>query len=52
MKGFEAGADDYCVKPFKSDEIIKKIDAILGEQKWMKIEKRLNTIEELLADKD
>ena len=29
-KGFEAGADDYFVKPFSPLELIKKVEEILG----------------------
>jgi len=30
-KGFEVGAEDYCVKPFRSLELIKIVDKVLGE---------------------
>ncbi len=30
QKGFEAGADDYFVKPFSPLELLRKIDEILG----------------------
>ncbi|MFC1486043.1 response regulator transcription factor [Candidatus Latescibacterota bacterium] len=29
-KGFEAGADDYFIKPFAPLELIEKVEAILG----------------------
>lgn len=30
QKGFEAGADDYFVKPFSPLELLRKVDEILG----------------------
>lgn len=30
-KGFEAGAEDYFIKPFSPLELIKKVEEILGE---------------------
>jgi len=30
-KGFEAGADDYFIKPFSPLELIQKVEEVLGE---------------------
>jgi len=31
QKGYEAGADDYFVKPFSPLDLVKKVEALLGE---------------------
>ncbi len=32
QKGYEAGADDYFVKPFSPLDLIKKVEEVLGER--------------------
>lgn len=41
LEGFKAGADDYIVKPFSTEELMLRIEAIL---------KRVNQAEEILVD--